>query len=290
MQETHSTSTLGLFVTHKQCDRIERHFQRLKDETGAIFSWERVFNGASLHRPEVSFPYRPASKELPSRYKDYRRHGGLMGGRLDVLLLPLIVASQGDYVWVMEYDVDYSGHWSEFFGQFRESKADLLSTTVVSYEDSRDWFYWPSAQPPADVAQSFWLRAFHPIMRISRRFALWYCEEMRRSDWRGHYEYTLPTAASWGGFQVEDLGGEGALCPPSRRGRNYQNTPDCEFLSPGTFVWRPSWHSYFHESPESFAQPNLLYHPVKPNVPDWTMPQPTLWNRLKTSVGDLLRR
>ena len=283
-------TTLGLFLTHQRCDRIERHLERLRAETAGLFPWELVFNGDGLYRPKVSFPYRPASKEIPYRYKDYRRHGGLMGGRLDVLLIPLIVASQADYVWVMEYDVDYSGHWSRFFSQFQASRADLLSTTVVPYEQSREWFYWPSAQPPTEVPQSVWLRAFHPIMRISRRFALWYCEEMKRSDWRGHYEYTLPTSAAWGGFEVEDIGGEGALCPASRRGGNYQNTPDCEFLTPGTFVWRPAWETYFHESPESFEQTDMLYHPVKPDVANWTMPKPTFWSRIKCRWGELLTR
>ncbi len=39
-----SASTLGLFVTHQRCDRVDRHLERLQAETEGLVRWELVFN------------------------------------------------------------------------------------------------------------------------------------------------------------------------------------------------------------------------------------------------------
>jgi len=72
------------------------------------------------------------------------------------------------------------------------------------------------------------------------------------------------------------------------RSRTGRALPSCSFVPPGrdrsvyvgrspagrpadlTFGFRPVRHDYFHEKPEAFEQPGLLYHPVKPGVPTWT--------------------
>ncbi len=269
----------GLFFTHQRGERIERHFERLRVETQSLVDWHFVFNGGDGVSPTVDWSYRPASVDMPLRYQNFVSHGGVMGGYMDVAIIPLVVSCQGDFVWVMEYDVDYSGNWMEFFKQFQSNVADLLTTSLVDYQGSRDWFYWPTAQTPADVTSTRWHRAFHPIMRLSRKFAEWYRDEMAQRNWRGHYEFTLPTAALWAGFQVEDIGGDGAFCPPERLRRNYSNNPPDENLAPGTFVFRPARTAYFHESPGDFALSHQLYHPVKPDVPLWSLPEPPFMTR-----------
>lgn len=92
---------------------------------------------------------------------------------------------------------------------------------------------------------------------------------MRDPAWRGHYEFTFPTAALVSGFEVQDIGGRGPFTPPARRNLNYENTPDSDYLDPGTFQWRPSRPGYFHEAPEIFEKGNMLYHPIKAGVEDW---------------------
>lgn len=271
--------SVGLFITHEASDRVLRHFHRLKAQSAGLVDWHLVDNSGGGCEPSVEWSYLPASKAMPPRYKEFVRHGGLMGGYLDVAVLPLAAASDRDFVWVMEYDVDYSGDWSELFLQFDNNRADLLTTTLVPREQSSDWYYWPTAKPPPEVESHHLYRAFHPLMRLSRRFARWYLEQLCHRPWSGHYEYLLPTAALWGGFRVEDIGGDGPLCPENRKGRNYQNTPNHENLTPGTFVFRPARERYFHESPEEFASSATLYHPVKPGTALWKMPRASLINR-----------
>ena len=44
-------------------------------------------------------------------------------------------------------------------------------------------------------------------------------------------------------------------------------TFDDKYLDP---AFRPVRPRYFHEAPEQFDRPGLLYHPVKPGVRAWT--------------------
>jgi hypothetical protein len=124
------------------------------------------------------------------------------------------------------------------------------------------------------VSEATSYRAFHPIMRISRRFAEAYCGLMADPAWQGHYEFTLPTAAAAARFALEDIGGSGPFVRQARRDRNYANNSRDGFLRPGTFLWRPSRASYFHEAPAAFQQADMLYHPIKTGVADWEAPRP----------------
>jgi hypothetical protein len=267
----------GIFLSHMRSERVERHFHRLVTETNDLIEWRFVFNPKNGAEPQVDLQPTPARTAMAKRYREFLRNGGVQNGLMDVVIFPLVLATGADFVWAMEYDVDFSGPWSQFFEPFRENAADLLSSTILPYENCQDWWHWQTAEPPTEVTRSVWHRAFHPVMRISRRFAAWYQEQMTLTQWRGHYEYTIPTSAIWGGFRVEDLGGQGPLCPPDRKGHNYSNTPSSSTLAPGTLVWRPSRTSYFHETPNAFSQPDTLYHPVKAGVSEWvTTPTPLL--------------
>jgi len=262
----------GLFVCHVRSERIERHFRRLVDQTGHMIDWHFMFNPDNRAEPQVDFAYRPPDSCMPARYREMAAHGGVQRGYLDVAIIPCALSLDADFVWVVEYDVDYSGHWAQLFDQFSRNASDLLTTTVQPLAASRDWYYWQSAAMPASVSPDHVHRAFHPIMRLSRHFARTYGLIMSIAGWRGHYEFTLPTVALAGGFTVEDIGGQGPLCPPARRGTNYENTPQDECLQPGTLIWRPSCPRYFAEDPSGFGRSNMIYHPVKPDVADWEMP------------------
>ena len=160
------------------------------------------------------------------------------------------------YVWMIEFDVDYAGDWSAFFGQFKRNRADLLTTTLTSSADDPNWCHWNSAAAPKRPEAIHWYRDFHPIMRLSQRFMRAYVKAMASPDWRGHHEFTIPTVAIYLNMQVEDIGNGGF---------NYTNTPLDPLLSPGSFVFRPARTAYFHERPDTFEQLGLLYHPIKPD-------------------------
>lgn len=226
--------------------------------------WHVVYNPTDTPNPIVDFNVEPPQLLLPARY-DTIKEVGEMAGTLDALIIPSVLAQPATHVWVVEYDVDYAGHWYEFFEQFRENTADLLTTTIVSKEKCEDWYWWESARVPHDIESRFLLRAFQPIMRLSRSFARAYVDEMAIPGWQGHYEFTFPTVAAFYGFSIEDIGSTGEYCPRSRYGMNYSNNPNDPRLYPGTFVWRPERTSYFSEAPQTFEQLNMLYHPVKPD-------------------------
>ena len=175
--------------------------------------------------------------------------------------------SDYSHFWIVEYDVDYAGHWDQFFSQFVDSQADLIGTTFYPRHQSLDWMWWPSFEAPPTVSGAHHTRSFIPIARFSRRMILQYEKAVRGGEWRGHVEALLPTIALHHGFTIEDLGGNGPFTPRALAGKNYSNTPSSALLRPGTFTTAPANHSaYFHEAPEIFPTPEYLYHPVKVNT------------------------
>jgi len=202
---------------------------------------------------------------MPQRFATARRHGQVAGGvgMMDIAIMPRVLAAPHDFVWALEYDVDYSGHWADMFGRFARNRADVLTTTLLARTDAADWWHWPAARAPAAVKPTDWHRSFNPAMRLSRRFAEAYVAMTRSPAWDGHYEFTIPTVARHLGLCIEELAHAGA---PRRRCEPplYHNTPTEPDIGPGTFIWRPARSAYFHERPEDFPERNRLYHPVKP--------------------------
>lgn len=248
----------GLFLSHIRTPRVLDHFDRLVTETEGIVEWRFVLNTGNTARPDLASPYPDPADVLPLRYAATERNGGVQGGFLDVALIPCVLAQPTSHVWIVEYDVDYSGDWATFFRAFEAESADVLTSTITSFEQTPGWTWWTSAAAPSWVPPESRLRAFHPVLRLSRMFARTYASMMADSRWAGHYEFTIPTAAKAAGMRIVDIG-------PG----HYDNTPEHPYLSPGTFVWRPSRAHYFHEHPDDFEQPDRLHHPVKPNVVDW---------------------
>jgi hypothetical protein len=192
---------------------------------------------------------------------------------MDTVIMPRVLAAAHEFVWAVEFDVDYSGRWSDMFRRFAANRADVLTTTLVARARCPDWHHWGVSRAPAGVPQAGWLRSFNPIMRLSRRFARGYVAAVESGAWGGHYEFTIPSIARHLGFRIEDLararpGLGGAMLSRSlpKRGRPplYENTPEDLCLGPGTFIFRPARPAYFHERPDGFAEADRLYHPVKP--------------------------
>jgi hypothetical protein len=253
----------GVFVTHFLNDRVLEHFARLKKQSGYLIDWQLFHNRWRIddfigHRAQL-----PPVLRGP-RLDQALRHGSFYGGYLDVLWISLALATGRRYVWVLEYDVDYSGDWGTFFGQFRRNYVDLLGTTLNPADLDPDWVHWHKAVNPPYVSPRLRTRAYLPILRVSRRFLNVYRRVVCTGEWEGHYEFLSPTIALTFDLSIEDIGGAGPFTPARRIGRNYMNTANDVALSPGTFVCAPSMTTYFHESPHQFHCRDMLYHPVKP--------------------------
>jgi hypothetical protein len=197
-------------------------------------------------------------------------HGGVQGGYLDTLLVPVLRALPAEHLWVCEYDVDLAGHWGDLFDRFTADEGpDLLTTTVMYRREQPRWTHWKRAAAPRHVPEPAWVRSLNPFMRLSRRALDVYCDAMQDDAWQGHYEFTLATALHAAGLVIEDLGGDTSFTPEHRRNGLYVGKSPEGRPPDLTFGFRPMREHYFEERPETFDRPGLLYHPVKPGVPAW---------------------
>jgi hypothetical protein len=262
-------STAGIFLTHRDSPRIRRHFDRLVAETGPLVRWHFVLSRDSYPRPDATFAYADPAEAMPARYREMEANGGVQGGYLDTLLVPVLGGLPDDRLWVCEYDVDFAGRWGDLFARYADDDADLLTTTLLYRTEQPDWPWWPGAGAPPEIPEDRWVRSLNPLMRLSRRLLDTYVAAVTDDRWRGHYEFTLATVALTAGFRIEDLGGEGSFVPPGRERSVYVGRTPAGRPSDQTFGFRPVRRRYFHERPERFEQPGMLYHPVKPGVPAW---------------------
>jgi hypothetical protein len=47
------------------------------------------------------------------------------------------------YIWSIEYDVCYSGDWTDFFKRFENDDSDELLPDIINYEDyHKSWHWW----------------------------------------------------------------------------------------------------------------------------------------------------
>jgi hypothetical protein len=259
----------GIFLTHHDSPRIRRHLARLVEESGSLVTWHLVRSHDAFPRPEAPFPYDDPAEVLPVRYRRMEEHGGVQGGYLDTLLVPVLRGLEADHLWLIEYDVDFAGRWDDLFGRYADNDADLLTTTLMYRHEQPRWVRWRDAEAPSYIPQERWVRSLNPLMRVTRRLLDAYAEAMTDDGWRGHYEFTLPTVALEAGLGIEDFGGEGSFVPAGRERSVYIGKSPAGRPDDLTFGFRPVRHDYFHEKPEAFERPGLAYHPVKPAVPVW---------------------
>lgn len=161
-------------------------------------------------------------------------------------------------LWVVEYDVTFSGRWSDLFDYFADSDAALLATSIHRWAINPQWPNWPSVTPPdgQPVHLHRFIRAFMPLYRMSRAgYAV--LDQAYRAGWDGFYEGIVPRILLDGGLSIEDIGGDGEFVQPKNRNRFYTSTPSDNTLSPGSFVFRPIMA-------EPGSEPGRLWHPVKP--------------------------
>ena len=260
----------GIFLTHRESPRIQRHFDRLAEETRSLITWHYVLSRDPYPRPDAPFTYPDPAEVLPARYRAMEEHGGVQGGYLDTLLIPVLSGLEADLLWVCEYDVEYAGHWGDLFTRLAGSDADVLTTTLMFRHEQPKWVGWRKAAAPPGVPPERWVRSLNPLLRLTRPALDMYAAGVRDPRWQGHYEFTLPTVVREAGLRLEDFGGEGSFVPPGRERSVYVGKSPRGRPPDLTFGFRPVRDHYFHEDPASFPAAGLLYHPVKPGVAAWT--------------------
>ena len=162
-------------------------------------------------------------------------------------------------LWVVEYDVRFTGRWSDFFGLMAGSDADLLACHIRTPDQEPGWCWWgslcePVGSLPLEVRP---LRAFLVIARFSAR-ALDTVIASHRSGWRGHQEVIIPTLVSRAGLRIADIN-DVARDARGRAVYTSVNDPLGLLEELGTLRYRP-----IRSRPGIW--PGMLYHPVKPTA------------------------
>lgn len=259
-------STLILLQSHRLDATTLDGFRRLRADCAGACEVRLLLDVTPRARspaPELS-ELPPAElftvDELSRRYDLSTVHGprpGIHGGNALVPVIDLAARRDFDHLWVIEYDVRFTGCWRTLFEAFGASDADLLTTTVHRYASNPRWAWFDSLRHPARrIPRERRVRAFLPVYRLTRA-AVALMREAYRDGWHGHYEVLLPTLALEAGLVVEDLGGDGEFVRAGNRNRFYTNNPRAPSLAPGTLVNRPVRPTHAR------CQPGLLYHPVK---------------------------
>jgi hypothetical protein len=159
-----------------------------------------------------------------------------------------------DYYWLVEYDVEFSGRWSEFFNAFADNTSDLLCTNMFRHETNPTWGWWKTLVWPHGPKPEL-IRAFFPFARLSAQ-AIDAIIAAGQNGIDGFYEVVWPTVLMHRGLVIEDIGGDGEFVRPANVDRWYTSTLTSEKLSPGTFVFRPI---RFRPG----RKRNTLWHPIK---------------------------
>lgn len=251
-----------LLTTHFLDDRIVAMYRRLAEEAGDGRDVAVLFNRSDDANPG----YRPpADMDLFAfTEKDIRGLGYPYKGRrltdtdIELFTFPFHRAHP-EYarVWVTEYDVDFTGPWSDIFDAFGQSDSPLIATNVHRWHINPAWENWATVRTPEGRPDPRGLlRAFLPFYRLGED-AYAALDEAYRFGWRGHYECVLPSVIERAGLPIEDFGGDGEFVAPGNRYRFYVSTPENSDLSPGSFVFRPVMTSVGD-------RPGTLWHPVKP--------------------------
>lgn len=251
-----------LLMTHFIDPMIVEHYRRLAAESGGrdVFV---LLNKTDDVNPSFKPP--PDLRIFEFTVDDLRALGYPFKGRRirdkDIELFSVTFWKRHpeyERIWVVEYDVAFTGRWSDLFDHFAASPAALLATSVHRWAINPSWPNWSSvitpAGPPADFSN--YVRAFMPLYRMSSE-GYQALDAAYRAGWEGFYEGIVPRILLNAGLNIEDLGGDGEFVAPGNRNRFYSSTPADNTLSPGSFVFRPI-------TAQPGPDPGRLWHPVKP--------------------------
>lgn len=190
----------------------------------------------------------PLTPSLLQRWHPVMNGYGLVPGNCHVPTLSFSRRYPHDYYWFVEYDVRYTGAWTEVFALGRASEADLIAAFVEAPFHDPTWDHWDSIWLPHPKRA----RSFNPIRRVSHRLLRAVASLLARDYW-AHNEALLASTCRHEGWEMQDLN---ALSRARRGTPIYTPAPNAD--APSTLNYRPVQSTVWQ------AQRHRLYHPVKP--------------------------
>jgi hypothetical protein len=243
-----------LFQTHILNDKAISRFEHIEIADGLIDKYILFDASASATEGESDLPIVGycVSALCDAGYRPIYPEQIVPGSNHFPVIEFSATHSQYAFVWAIEYDVVYTGDWTELMKSV-SGDVDFVSTNLRAHADDPHWPWWGmlchSNDDAISIERSQRFASFNPVYRVSHKAAC-YLRRKYTAGWRGHHEVTMATLLHHGGFRIEELGGNSRSTPSERR-HKYYTIHD-------TFRWRPSW-----EVPMSDWRPNCLYHPVK---------------------------
>ncbi len=264
---TSAPRTAIVVLTHLRDPEQKQAFARLvreADKYGTVVQVQHASGAGTRPAPAgcLMITDWELAQAAPYRFAQMQKAGlAVARGFVDMLMVAAVRRLPGfDRYWFIEYDVDFSAPWSQFFSRFDRCNADLLCAALHPRHLSEHWVHWSWFGGPADARASGIVRSFLPVARITRRLVEIYA--VRSGRWSGHNEAVLPSVALHAGLSVQDMGGDGPMVLPARRGRLYKFRAQKDA---GHATFRAYPHvsrKYFPFSGQRLPR-EYLWHPVK---------------------------
>ena len=202
-----------LFATHYYSPAILRQFREIEESTSGIGDCFLLYHQKGINPPDRRFLKGPhfivTDSDLVSLGYAPCSNEGIVPGSGHFPLLYFYRERKYDYYWYIEYDVEFTGKWSTFFGYFNDNDADFISCHIKRHSDTPNWYWWKSLSHPVEkIPPSEMIRSFNPIFRISFD-SLKHIDEMHSNGWKGHNEVLIPTLLHRKGFKIKDLDNNG---------------------------------------------------------------------------------
>lgn len=273
-----------LFVSHRNTSALVREFLKIRSSAGedaAFWAHDALAGDPAPAHPEI--PVFEFDADTFSRTYHTFMGDSIVPGNAHYVVLDFWRRNPTfDHYWFIEYDVRFSGNWSEFFDYFRNNPADFLSAHVCRHRPGCTWHWWGHLTHPSEyISLSERLRSFNPVFRISNR-ALSVIDSCHRDGWTGHHEVLLPTLLHANNCVIEDFGGRGEFVPPDRRDKFYH--PNRLFHR--KLDWATGTHRFIPPKAFMGIRRNTIHHPVKP-LP---VVLSYFFRRLREKISTLKRR
>lgn len=257
-----SNTNAFLFVTHKVDVEVLERYSKLECEVrnfGKSFFLLNQEEGEEVEfvLPENSTPYIFNTHSLDKLDYEPIEETIIPGSNHFATLQFYLDNPHYMHYWVIEYDVIYTGNWSDFFIHFSSIDVDFIASHMERFSSNPYWYWWNTLHLDNVRLDGHQLiRSFNPIYRISNK-ALLYLDQLLkgRRNW-GHHEVLIPTALNYSKFRILDLGGNGEFVP-------------MEFVDKFYLMRNGANEGSMRDKPpireDELNQRNMLLHPCKTN-------------------------
>lgn len=252
-------ATAIVMMTHRFDTVVVNEFERMR---AALGPQDRAFllSDGSAPAPTALAPVTHTFEYANVAKRAVRVIGDDILRNVHLAWLDFFDAHPGfDNYWIIEYDVRFSGAWSELFDAFRELPFDLLCPHLRHYAEEPAWGWWHAVRRSGEpIARENMLRGFLPIVRLSRR-GFECLRDGVANGWNGFLEGMIPTLLHSSGLSVADIGGDGSFVPEGFQNRFYTSSHNQQgsLYNVGSMRYREA-------IPFPRIFPGRLYHPVKP--------------------------